>query len=644
MKVFKMVEKPEINEGQEKEREIENLSKKLGVPKGRVKKFELKLKFNLKNIILWALIGFLFFSFLMSLGGPLTVEEEIPLSRALTDVKQDKVKKILVEGEKLVLTYKEQDKVFTSRKEGQETLVEILKNAEIDPKSVEIEVKDQSFSRVWVDILGTFLPLLLMIVFFWFIFRQARGAQDSIFSFGRSRARLFSKGKQQITFKDVGGIDEAKKELEEVVDFLKHPKKYRALGARTPKGVLLVGPSGTGKTLLAKAVAGEAGVPFFSMAGSEFMEMLVGVGASRVRDLFNTAKKQAPSIIFIDEIDAIGRVRGLGVAGGHDEREQTLNQILVEMDGFTPNDHVMVLAATNRGDLLDSALMRPGRFDRRVTLDLPDIEERTTILKIHSKGKPITKDVIWNKVAKRTVGFSGADLENMLNEAAILTARTDKKAIGEEEIEEAATKVKLGPEKKRLQSDEERKMTAYHEAGHAVAAHFLPTMDPVHRVSIVSRGLALGYTLIPPERDKYTETRSELLEKVVALLGGRAAENLVFGELTGGAASDIDNGTRIVRRMVVEYGMSNLGPTHLGPQLDTAEWGATFIQPSELSEEMQGKVDAEIKKIVDECYGRAKKILIAERKKLDKVAEKLMAQETVEQEAFEKMVGKKGKL
>lgn len=443
-----MVEKPEINEGQEKEREIENLSKKLGVPKGRVKKFELKLKFNLKNIILWALVGFLFFSFLMSLGGPLTVEEEIPLSRALTDVKQDKVKKILVEGDKLVLTYKEQDKVFTSRKEGQETLVEILKNAEIDPKSVEIEVKDQSFSRVWVDILGTFLPLLLMIVFFWFIFRQARGAQDSIFSFGRSRARLFSKGKQQITFKDVGGIDEAKKELEEVVDFLKHPKKYRALGARTPKGVLLVGPSGTGKTLLAKAVAGEAGVPFFSMAGSEFMEMLVGVGASRVRDLFNTAKKQAPSIIFIDEIDAIGRVRGLGVAGGHDEREQTLNQILVEMDGFTPNDHVMVLAATNRGDLLDSALMRPGRFDRRVTLDLPDIEERTTILKIHSKGKPITKDVIWNKVAKRTVGFSGADLENMLNEAAILTARTDKKAIGEEEIEEAATKVKLGPEKK----------------------------------------------------------------------------------------------------------------------------------------------------------------------------------------------------
>jgi cell division protease FtsH len=478
-----------------------------------------------------------------------------------------------------------------------------------------------------------------MAVFFFWIFRQARGAQDSLFTFGRSGARLFAKGKQKFTFEDVAGVEEAKKELEEIVDFLKHPAKYRRLGARTPKGVLLVGPSGTGKTLLAKAVAGEAKVPFFSMAGSEFMEMLVGVGASRVRDLFNNAKKAAPAIIFIDEIDAIGRQRGLGISGGHDEREQTLNQILVEMDGFTPNDNVIVLAATNRGDLLDPALLRPGRFDRRIALDMPDLEDREAIIKIHARGKPFVKAISWPTVAKRTVGFSGADIENMLNEAAILAARGDKKIINMEDIEEAATKVKLGPEKKRLQSDEERKMTAYHEAGHAVVTHKLPHMDPVHRISIVSRGLAMGFTLIPPKKDRYTETKTHLLETITSLLGGRAAEGMIFNEFTAGAASDIDKATRIARRMVVDFGMSELGPVYLGPQIEETEYGRTFFQPSEISPKMQARVDEEIKRIVDEGYKRALGVLKKNKKKLDLIAKKLLDQETIEGEEFEKLMG-----
>jgi cell division protease FtsH len=477
-----------------------------------------------------------------------------------------------------------------------------------------------------------------MVAFFFFIFRQARGAQDNIFSFGQSRARLFSRDTPRVTFADVAGVDEAKQELLEVVDFLKHPGKYRSLGARTPKGVLLVGPSGTGKTLLARAVAGEAGVPFFSMAGSEFMEMLVGVGASRVRDLFATAKKNAPAIIFIDEIDAIGRVRSVGVMGAHDEREQTLNQILVEMDGFTPNENVIVIAATNRGDLLDSALMRPGRFDRRVMLDMPDIEGRKAILKIHMKGKPFTEIVDWDKVAKRTVGFSGADLENMLNEAAILAARQGKRAIDMEDIEEAATKVKLGPEKKRLQTDFDKKMTAYHEAGHAIVTHELPHMDPVHRISIVSRGLSLGFTLIPPAKDRYTETQSHLLEQITSLLGGRAAEELAFKEFTAGAASDIQKATEIARTMVVEYGMSDLGPINFGPQIDVSDVSKVWYEPSQLSPEMLSKVDSQIKDIIDGCYKEALGILRKAKDKLDLVASELLKKETIEGDEFEALM------
>jgi len=608
-------------------------------PKLPVKKFELRFKFNLKTILLWLLVGAIVASFALSFITPAPVTEEISLSTALTDIKEGKIKEVLVEDSKLILNY--QDKKVYALKELGVSFTEILKSAEIAPESVNVKVKDTSSNKAWIDILGTILPLGLMAVFFFFIFRQARGAQDTIFSFGRSKARLFAKGRQSITFRDVAGVEEAKKELKEVVDFLKHPGKYRKLGARTPKGVLLVGPSGTGKTLLGKAVAGEAGVPFFSMAGSEFMEMLVGVGASRVRDLFENAKRAAPSIIFIDEIDAIGRQRGLGFAGGHDEREQTLNQILVEMDGFTPNDNVIILAATNRGDLLDPALLRPGRFDRRVVLDMPDLEDRKAILAIHARGKPFVRSVDWDKAARATVGFSGADLENMLNEAAILAARENKKAIEMKDIDEAGLKVKLGPEKKRAFSDEERKMTAYHEAGHAIVASRLPHMDPVHRVSIVSRGLAMGFTMIPPRKDRYTETQSHLLETITSLLGGRAAEELVFKEFTAGAASDIDRATQVARKMVVDFGMSKLGPTYLGPQIEETEYGRSWWQPSEISPKMAARVDEEIKRIVDESYKKAAGILKVNRQALDLVAKKLLEQETIEGDEFAKLMKKR---
>jgi len=1058
-----------------------------------MKKFEFRLKLNPKKILVWFLLFFLGIYLLgafASLSGPI---EEIPLSQALDDIKKGKVEKITVEGEKVTLKYS--DKVLFSIKEEKESMVDLLEKSGIDPTQINLEVKSLSPGKLLDVFLNVGLPILFTIGLFYFLSRQAGKAQDVLFSFGKSRAKRFTKRGKRVTFADVGGAEEAKKELEEVVDFLKNPKKYRKLGARTPKGILLVGPSGTGKTLLAKAVAGEANVPFFSMAGSEFMEMLVGVGASvtgdtpvlirqngktklmpigefvdrfyqkgeadkvkkaedvetlgfkkavnkfwgtqseesekavferscwrkvkgvyrhkvkeiyevhflggkiqttgdhsvfvrthgwivpkkvselrpgdilvnlpmnmrrwdkkqrktvhkikdhqfpeyqplfldvwgddpevwekyeyvmanpdhlfqyqlaeevgvcqmtisnwqrgvhlprvvskkqvkldlpekvkvtpglmklfglytaegrgtsnleftfgahekdlivetvklmaevfgleepvlertesntirvkyysahlgrffarhcgngshnkhvpefiwdlpkehflsylegytkgdgyitksgklcassvswqliheiawlcsmhgvkvgikhevikeghvinkkslpdsevwtliigktsnpflekkvkrpyqikkcyvrkvikkkfngfvydlcgveneaffggekpillhnsRVRDLFSTAKRAAPSIVFIDELDAIGGMRGLGIVGGHQEQEQTLNQILVEMDGFTPNDHCIVLAATNRPDLLDPALTRPGRFDRRIVLDLPDINERLAILKIHRRGKPFAKNVDWKAIAKRTVGFSGADLENMLNEAAIYAARHNKKVITMEDLEEAATKVKLGPEKRRLQSPQEKKMTAYHEAGHAVVAHFLPNMDPVHRVSIVSRGLALGFTLIPPEKDKYTETKTELLEKITALLGGRAAEELVFDEFTGGAASDIDQATRVVRKMVVEYGMSDLGPIYLGPQIDKTEWGRAIIRPSEVSQEMQAKIDQEIKKIVNRCYQRAKSILKKHRKKLDLVAGKLIQKETIDREELVKLIGPK---
>ena len=611
--------------------------KKNGHPK-KDRFFEFKFQFNLKNIFIGLFVLFLLLSALGSLGGPGALYPEKPLSTIVSEVKEGTIATIEVEETKLTVTYKNGEHAV-SHKEPQDSLYKTFEAAGVDAKAVEIKIKDLSIGQLWLGIISNVLPLLLTVVFFLFIFRQARGAQDNIFSFGQSKARIWNKDLPRITFSDVAGVDEAKKELEEVVDFLKNPTKYKALGARTPKGVILVGPSGTGKTLLAKAVAGEAKTPFYSIAGSEFMEMLVGVGAARVRDLFATAKKSAPSIIFIDEIDAIGRMRSVGVMGGHDEREQTLNQILVEMDGFEPNTAVMVIAATNRGDLLDNALLRPGRFDRRVVLDLPDMEGRKAILKIHARGKPFGKSVDWDRVAKRTVGFSGADLENMLNEAAILAARQNKTEIDMKDLEEAATKVKLGPEKKRLQTDLDRKMTAYHEAGHAVVSFYSPNTDPVHRISIVSRGMALGYTLTPPEKDRLHETKTQLLEEVSMTMGGRAAEELTFGDITSGAANDIDQATRIARYMVMEFGMSELGPINFGPQMDVTEWGKNYMQENPISPEMMSAIDREVKKIIDEAYKRALTLLKKNKKQLGAVAEALVKKETIESEEFEKIMG-----
>ena len=579
----------------------------------------------------------LFFSFADMQSG----DSRVDISQALVDIKEEKVEKVSVENEKVTLNYKD-GSIKTTTKEPSESFADLLEKEGISPSKINYTVVDQSLSKVIGDILSVVLPLGLMAAFFFFILRaQSRGAQD-IFSFGRSRARLFAKGKQSVTFNDVAGVEEAKKELEEVVDFLKNPAKYRKIGARTPKGVLLLGQAGVGKTLLARAVAGEAGVPFFSMAGSEFMEMLVGVGASRVRDLFAQAKASAPAIIFIDEIDAIGRQRGRGMMGGHDEREQTLNQILVEMDGFTPNDNVIVVAATNRGDLLDPALLRPGRFDRRVVLDMPDKEGRAAILKIHARGKKFVKSVDWGRVADRTVGFSGADLENMLNEAAILAAREEKHTIEMKDVEEAATKVKLGPAKKKLQSEEDRKITAYHEAGHALVTHVLPKMDPVHRISIVARGMSLGHTLIPPAADRTHETKSRILDQITALLGGRAAEEVVFNEMTSGAQNDISQGTKLARAMVIEWGMSEIGPINMGPEMGLGDFGQLeWYEQSTVSQAMQEKIDLEVKRIVDGCHKQATMLVKKNQKTLDKIVEKLLIKETLDRDEFEKIVGKK---
>lgn len=605
----------------------------------KIKQFKLNL--NLKNIFLIVFIGLFLFYAYRSISSEInkTLPEK-PISTILTEIKQNDVKKVDVIDNRIIIYYKD-DKLATTIKENTDSFRKILEDNKIDPSSIEINVKDTQSSSGLANFLGNLLPTILMVAFFIFLFRQAKGAQDSVFSFGQSRAKKFSKSLTKTKFTDVAGVDEAKKELEEVVDFLKNPDKYKKLGARTPKGVLLVGPSGCGKTLLAKAVAGEANVPFFSIAGSEFMEMLVGIGAARVRDLFDNAKKSSPAIIFIDEIDAIGRARSVGVMPSHDEREQTLNQILVEMDGFTPTEQVVVIAATNRGDLLDSALLRPGRFDRRIVVDFPDVEGRKAIVKIHSRGKPFDGSVNWDKVAKRTVGFSGADLENMLNEAAIHAARAEKNKISSEDIEEAATKVKLGPEKKRLQSDFDKKLTAYHEAGHAIVSHFLPHTDPVHRISIVSRGMALGYTLIPPAKDKLHETKTNLLEKISVMMGGRAAEQIIFNEITTGAANDFDQATSLAKAMVVEYGMSDLGPINYGPTMDVTEWGKSYFEQSSISQEMMAKIDAEVKKIITTAYNQAINIIKTHKKDLDNVSGQLLKKESLDEDDFVKIVGKK---
>jgi len=598
-------------------------------------------KFDLKKMLIWSLILFLFVPAIVTWFGGAASDLNITQSQAMQDLREEKVKSVEVVGDQVILDYGDQIMKFSTKETGQ-SFTELLTQYEIDPSTVNIKIKNGSFMDKLGGILNI-LSFLLMALFFVIILRQMKGGGaggmgGGMFGMGKSKAKLFAKGKQNVKFADVAGVDEAKVELEEVVDFLKNPDKYAKVGARTPRGVLLIGPAGVGKTLMARAVAGEAGVPFFSMAGSEFMEMLVGVGASRVRDLFDTAKKASPAIIFIDEIDAIGRTRGGGSMGGHDERDQTLNQILVEMDGFTVKENVVVLAATNRPDVLDPALVRPGRFDRRVSLDMPDIEGRKATLAIHAKGKPFVENIDWTSVAKRTVGFTGADLENMLNEAAILIARENRKAITFDDIEEAATKVKMGPSKKRIQSDEDRKMTAYHEAGHAIATHFLTHTDPVHRISIISRGRALGFTMIPPAADKYQSTRIELLEEICTLLGGRAAEQLIYNDLTAGASSDIDRLTKLARAMVIDYGMSPLGPIDFGPQEGLSEWGRNFMEPTDVSDSKRGEIDAEVKRIVNACEKTTMQILKDKRKTMDSVVEALMERESLEREEFEKIV------
>lgn len=491
----------------------------------------------------------------------------------------------------------------------------------------------------WAQLLPTFLVILLFVVLWFFFMQQSQGGGSRVMSFGKSKAKLNTEDKKKITFADVAGAKEEKEELSEIVEFLKNPRKFIELGARIPKGVLLVGPPGTGKTYLARAVAGEAGVPFFSISGSDFVEMFVGVGASRVRDLFEQAKKSSPCIVFIDEIDAVGRHRGAGLGGGHDEREQTLNQLLVEMDGFSVNEGIIIIAATNRPDILDPALLRPGRFDRQVLVGIPDIKEREAVLRIHSKGKPLEEGVNLEDVAKGTPGFTPADLENLMNEAALLAARKGKKQIGRDELEEGVTRVIAGPEKKsRVMSEKDRKLTAYHEAGHALVARVLPNTDPVHQISIVPRGKAGGYTMILPQEDKYYMSKSEMEEYLIHLLGGRVAEKLALNDISTGAQNDLEKVSRLARKMVTEYGMSeDLGPMTFGSGHDEVFIGRDMARSKNYSEEVAAKIDKEVKGMIDKAYQKAQEIIQGNIEKLHAVASALLEREKLTGEEFEEI-------
>ena len=616
---------------------------KQDLTKKEIKKVQKYIKIG-KNLKVPNIFGnvffyvFVFFIVILLLDSVSAVNNasKVSIGEVVKKINDEKVQDITVSGDRIEVLLRDGTKLF-SEKESGISFDEILKNNNIDRSKISGEFKIEhrvALEQVLSPLLMFGVPILIL----FFIFKQIKGQSGEITSFGKSRAKIFDKGQAKITFKDVAGNEEAKREMIEIVDFLKNPEKYRKLGARTPKGVLLIGPSGVGKTLLAKAIAGEAGVPFFSAAGSEFMEMLVGVGSSRVRDLFKMAREGQPSLIFIDEIDAIGRQRGMGIGGGHDEREQTLNQILIEMDGFDTRTDVIVLAATNRPDMLDPALIRPGRFDRTITIPLPDLKDREQIVKLHMNGKPVTPDINIEKIAKKTVGFSGADIENMLNESAILAARDNRDIILEKDIEEAALKVTLGSERKTLQTEEERKMTAYHEAGHALVAEFVKDMDPVYRVSIVARGGSLGHTSFPPERDRYNETKTRLLSIITTSLGGRAAEEIVFSELTVGASDDIKRATKIAKKMVTEFGMSDLGPISYENAGGGMWLAKDFDEGNQLSNEMAARIDGEIKKIMDECYAKAKEVISEKREMLDKISSRLLEKETIESEEFEELI------
>ncbi len=563
----------------------------------------------------------------------------------LNDVKAGRIDHVVQDGETVTVT--------PTAASGESTYSVIVPNAIMTNVASDmmtaaaagnVTLGDNAFIRKptpdtsWIGLLLTgLLPLLVIGGFIFFMMRQAQGTNNQALSFGKSRARMFLGNKTVVTFADVAGVDEAKTELQEVVEFLKYPEKFNSLGARIPRGVLLVGPPGTGKTLMARAVAGEAGVPFFSISGSEFVEMFVGVGASRVRDLFDQAKRNSPCIVFVDEIDAVGRQRGAGLGGSHDEREQTLNQILVEMDGFDTNTNVIVVAATNRPDVLDPALLRPGRFDRQVILDRPDMKGRTAILKVHTKGKPLDKTVSVDEIARQSAGFSGADLANLVNEAAILSARRNKKVIGMNEFSEALERIVAGPERKsRVISDEEKRIIAYHEGGHAVVQRILPKCDPVAKVTVISRGMALGYTMALPTEDRYLQSKTEFEDKIAGLLGGNVAERLVFGDITTGASNDIEKATDLARRMVTEFGMSDrLGPLSFGKRDELVFLGREIGEQRNYSDDVAKMIDEEVRAIIDHAYERATQVLTAHRDRLDRLADKLIAEETVDADAFE---------
>ena len=606
----------------------------------------------MKNLIKNFLAIFLIFLVVASIftlfSQPFEEVKELSFTQLVSDINQGNIKEITVSGNNLEVVYRDDTKA-KSIKETESALSQSLTDYGADKSKLEavsVSIKEEGGFATWAPLaLFAILPLLLFGVFFWMIFRQAKVGATQAFDFTKARARLFgAEGhtKERITFKDVAGLKEAKEELKEIVDFLKNPKKFLQMGARIPRGVLLMGAPGTGKTLLARAVAGEAYVPFFHISGSEFVEMFVGVGAGRVRDLFNTAKKSAPAIIFIDELDAIGRHRGAGLGGGHDEREQTLNQILVEMDGFERDSNVIVVAATNRPDVLDPALLRPGRFDRRVVLDLPDINDREEILKIHARGKPLTLNVNVREVAERTPGFSGADLANVVNEAAILAARKNKQQIFQQELLESIEKVLLGPERKsHILSKKEKVIAAFHEAGHALVSASLPETEPVRKISIVARGMAAGYTIKMPVEDRRIITKSEFLAEIATLLGGYCAEKLKFNEITTGAANDLEKASQLARKLVKEYGMSSLGPISFGEKEEMIFLGKELGEQRNYSEKVASQIDQEVASFIKDAENTAKKVLSKKKKTLEKIAERLIDKETIEREEFEELIGQK---
>jgi cell division protease FtsH len=600
-----------------------------------------------KRIRMFAIYGLLLvalgaFLYTMYDRRPSTQAETVPLGDMAEMLRSGEVEKLAVKDDKIYATLSTGEEV-QSRKESDTGIVETLSNLGVTPEeiqSVELEVSAPTLWENWSGILLTLLPLVLLAAFFLFILRQAQGGNNQAFSFGKSKARMFTGDTPTVTFDDVAGNEEAKQELQEIVEFLKEPEKFAALGARIPKGVLLVGPPGTGKTLMAKAVSGEAGVPFFTISGSEFVEMFVGVGASRVRDLFEQAKKNSPAIIFIDEIDAVGRHRGAGMGGSHDEREQTLNQILVEMDGFDTDTNVIIIAATNRPDILDPALLRPGRFDRRVVMDAPDVKGRRAILDVHVRGKPLAADVDLDVVAQQTPGFAGADIENLVNEAAILAARRNKRSISMSEFEEAIDRVRMGPERRsRLITPKEKKIVAYHEAGHAVAAYFQSDFDRVHKITIIARGQSLGHAQMLPDEDAGINTKERYESQLVMALGGRVAEEIKFGDATNGAASDLEHVTNIARSMVTQLGMSEkLGPIQYGQRDEMMFLGRAISEQRNYSDKVAQEIDEEVSRLVEDAYQRCHQVLETHWGKLDSVAQALLVRETINASQFETLM------